>query len=47
MKEPGDKFILFYSDIIENSDTKFDEIIREKSIELNRQGIRASQVKVI
>jgi len=47
VKEPSEKFILLYSDIIENSDTKFDEILQEKAIELYRQGIRASQIKVI
>jgi hypothetical protein len=47
VKEAGDKFILLYSDIIENSDTRFDEILREKAIELNKQGIRASQIKVM
>jgi hypothetical protein len=47
VKEPGEKFISLYSDIIENSDTRLNEVIHEKAIELNRQGIRASQVKVI
>jgi len=46
VKEPGEQFISLYSDIIENSDTKFDEKLREKALELNRQGIRASQIKV-
>jgi len=27
VKEPSEKFISLYSDIIENSDTKFDEIL--------------------
>jgi hypothetical protein len=40
VKEPSEKFISLYSDIIENSDTKFDEILREKAIELYRQGIK-------
>jgi hypothetical protein len=47
VKEPGEKFISFYADIIENSDTRFNEILREKALELYNQGIRASQVKVI
>jgi hypothetical protein len=46
VKEPGEQFISLYSDIIENSDTNFDEKLREKALELNKQGIRASQVKV-
>lgn len=47
VQQAGDKFIELYSDIIENSDTKFDEIIHEKASELYQQGIRINQVKVI
>jgi hypothetical protein len=47
VKEPGDQFIALYSDIIQKSDTNFEGVLREKAIELNRQGIRSSQVKVI
>ncbi len=46
VKDPGEKFISFYSNLIENSDTRFDEIIREKAIELHREGVRVSQIKV-
>ncbi|CAF0989740.1 unnamed protein product [Adineta steineri] len=45
VKEPGERFIAWYSDIIENSDTKFDEKLREHAIQLNNQGVRATQVK--
>jgi hypothetical protein len=47
VKEAGEHFIALYSDIIENSDTKFDEILHEKANELYKQGVRVTQVKVI
>ncbi|CAF1220420.1 unnamed protein product [Rotaria sordida] len=45
IKQASDNFISLYSDIIENSDTRFDEIIREKAVELYGRGIRTFQVK--
>ena len=47
VKEAGEQFIALYSDIVENSDTKFDEILQEKATELYKQGVRVSEVKVI
>jgi hypothetical protein len=47
VKEAGEQFITLYSDIVENSDIKFDEILREKAAELHKQGVRVSEVKVI
>lgn len=47
IKEPGERFIRWYADIIEHSDTKFDEKIHEKAVELNNQGVGRTQVKVI
>ena len=47
IEQQGNKFIESYSDIIKNSDTKFDEILQEKANELYQQGLRTSQVKVI
>jgi hypothetical protein len=47
IKEAGEQFIALYSDIIENSDTKFDEILHQKAADLYKQGVRSSQVKVI
>ncbi|CAF1133073.1 unnamed protein product [Adineta ricciae] len=45
IKEPGERFIRWYADIIEHSDTKFDEKIHEKAVELNNQGVGRTQVK--
>ena len=47
VKEPGEKFISLYSDIIDKCETNLNEILHEKAVELNKQGVRASQVKVI
>ncbi|UJR31533.1 hypothetical protein I4U23_019022 [Adineta vaga] len=45
VKQAGEQFIDWYSDIIEHSDTQFNEKLREKAIELNNQGVRINQVK--
>jgi hypothetical protein len=47
VNEPAEKFISFYSAIIENSDTRYQEILHEKATELYGEGVRASQVKVM
>ncbi|CAF3399891.1 unnamed protein product, partial [Rotaria sp. Silwood2] len=45
IKQPSGNFFALYSDIIENSDTRFDEIIREKAVELFGQGVRTFHFK--
>lgn len=47
IKEPAENLFKIYSDIIENFDTNYSNILHEKAIQLNNQGIRATQVKVI
>lgn len=46
VEQAGANFIRLYSNIIEKSEKHFDETVRNEAIELNRQGIRTSQVKV-
>ena len=46
VQRAGDHFIRLYSNIIERSEKHFDETLRQEAIELNGQGVRASQVKV-
>lgn len=45
-KEPSQQFLALYSNIIEKSDKKFDEVIKEKATQLYNKGIRTSQIKV-
>ncbi|CAF3862222.1 unnamed protein product [Rotaria sp. Silwood1] len=45
IKQPSGNFFSLYSDIVENSDTRFDEVIREKAVELYGLGVRSFQIK--
>ena len=47
IEQAGNKFVSLYTDIIENSATKFDLILHEKATELYQQGVRTSQLRVI
>ncbi|CAF3371378.1 unnamed protein product [Rotaria socialis] len=46
IQEPSERFISFYGEIIQHSNTKFNEVVREKAVELYARNIRTNQIKV-